>query len=407
MEERALIVHYHGGGFIAMSSYSHQDYSRKWARQTGFPILSVDYRLAPAFPYPTPMNDCWGAYQWAVEQSHTILGARPERIVVTGDSAGGACTASVTLRAIAEDYRIPDGVLMSYPALNLYRYAMLPSRLLAFRDNILPFAFLDMVIRAYVPEHLILAAKGEPLLSPGHAPEEWLRRFPPAYIGVGDADPLFHDSIQFAHRLHRLRRPLGLSIYRGFPHGYLSFSALMRQASKIITETGQQLTNLATGAYHSEMMFAGEPPIAAAAPSPADALHLVFCRDINYARPQLGQFRAWPNIPQPVRIRASFDFKASETLYLWRKRYLEIRDSFLFVWDSDQKQAELTGCYLLHQADIKHERSQPKYITITAHLPDAKTHATREATLTLWSDQIPLISEWVIALQAASQRYPS
>ena len=258
LADRALILHFHGGGFIAMSSYSHQDYSRQWARQTGLPILSVDYRLAPAFPYPTGVNDCWAAYVWACEHSHAVLGAPPHRIVVTGDSAGGGLTASVTLRAIRDGYRVPDGVLMSYPALNLYRYAMLPSRVLAFKDAILPFAFLDLVIRAYIPEHLILSAKEDPLLSPAHAPDDWLARFPPAFIGAGDVDPLYHDSIQFAHRLHRLRRPFGLSVYHGFPHGYLSFSALIKQAKKIIVETGHQLAALARGTFGPEMMFA--PP---------------------------------------------------------------------------------------------------------------------------------------------------
>lgn len=47
-----LIIHCHGGGFVAQSSNSHLVYLKHWARGLGVPILSVDYSLAPEAPYP-------------------------------------------------------------------------------------------------------------------------------------------------------------------------------------------------------------------------------------------------------------------------------------------------------------------------------------------------------------------
>ncbi|MBY0308878.1 MAG: alpha/beta hydrolase, partial [Phycisphaerales bacterium] len=402
--DRALIIHFHGGGFIAMSSYSHQDYSRRWAKQTGLPILSIDYRLAPAFPYPTPMNDCYAAYKWAVEHAHTHLGAQPSRFIVTGDSAGGACTASVALQAIANNYRIPDGLLLSYPALNLYRYAMLPSRLLAFKDCILPFAFLDMVIRVYIPEALVLRAKEEPFLSPAHAPDDWLSRFPPTYIGVGDEDPLYHDSIQFAHRLHRLRRTVSLSVYRGFPHGYLSFSALIKQATKIITETGHLLENLARGRIHTEMMFAPEPTTPQQAPSVADDYELLYCRELNYSRPHRNLFKKSPVLA--CTFEAHVSVKCSDTLHLWRKRYGEIRSGVLLLWSDESKKADFAGAYMLRRATLHHDASAPKYLTVNAHAPDARSMGTEEIALTLWTDDAPSTHAWHMALSRATDIPP-
>lgn len=46
------MIHIHGGGFVAMSSSSHQSYSRRWANELGIPIFSIDYRLAPEYAYP-------------------------------------------------------------------------------------------------------------------------------------------------------------------------------------------------------------------------------------------------------------------------------------------------------------------------------------------------------------------
>ena len=42
-----VIYHIHGGGFISMSSFVHQTYSRVWANNLNVPIISVDYGKAP------------------------------------------------------------------------------------------------------------------------------------------------------------------------------------------------------------------------------------------------------------------------------------------------------------------------------------------------------------------------
>ena len=59
VKDNALIIHVHGGGFVAMSSSSHQNYTRVWANDLGVPIISVDYRLAPESQYPAALNDVW------------------------------------------------------------------------------------------------------------------------------------------------------------------------------------------------------------------------------------------------------------------------------------------------------------------------------------------------------------
>lgn len=46
-ERKAIILHIHGGGFVAMSSGSHQNNTRVWANEIGIPVFSVDYRLSP------------------------------------------------------------------------------------------------------------------------------------------------------------------------------------------------------------------------------------------------------------------------------------------------------------------------------------------------------------------------
>lgn len=70
----AIVIHIHGGGFISMSSRSHQTYTRKWANQLKIPIFSIDYRLAPEFAYPAAVDDCWQAYNWILKNVYDLFG---------------------------------------------------------------------------------------------------------------------------------------------------------------------------------------------------------------------------------------------------------------------------------------------------------------------------------------------
>lgn len=77
----SLIMHYHGGkkilahiyvligGFIAMSSFAHETYLRRWAVDSNIPIVSVDYTLAPAAMFPTQIEECFAAYKWVVQNA--------------------------------------------------------------------------------------------------------------------------------------------------------------------------------------------------------------------------------------------------------------------------------------------------------------------------------------------------
>lgn len=60
------MIHIHGGGFVAMSSSSHQNYLIPWAKQLQIPVFSIDYRLAPEVQYPDILDDCINGYLWII-----------------------------------------------------------------------------------------------------------------------------------------------------------------------------------------------------------------------------------------------------------------------------------------------------------------------------------------------------
>eukprot|EP00048_Salpingoeca_helianthica_P006996 m.105208 g.105208 ORF g.105208 m.105208 type:complete len:902 (+) comp14194_c6_seq2:225-2930(+) len=236
----ALIVHFHGGGFVAHSSRSHEVYLRAWAQNIGVPILSVDYSLAPEAPYPAALDECYFAYTWALQNAH-LLGSTAERVVVCGDSAGGNLCTAVALRCAMEGVRMPDAVVASYPALNL-NWSPSPARLLSLFDPLLPQAILQSCVIAYVgmkPRTL------DPLLSPLVAPDDLLRKLPPMYILACGLDPLLDDALEFARRLMHLGKKYELRVVENAPHGVLNFrdlNAVTKGACHIVESWLKQAT---------------------------------------------------------------------------------------------------------------------------------------------------------------------
>uniref|UniRef100_A0A8C9ZXJ4 Hormone-sensitive lipase n=1 Tax=Sander lucioperca TaxID=283035 RepID=A0A8C9ZXJ4_SANLU len=142
-----LLIHFHGGGFVAQTSKSHEPYLKSWSQDLGVPILSVDYSLAPEAPFPRALEECFYAYCWAL-RNHHLLGWTGEKVCLAGDSAGGNLSVTTSMRAAAFGVRMPDGIVAVYPATLLTAYAS-PSRLLTLMDPLLPLSVLSRCLSAY------------------------------------------------------------------------------------------------------------------------------------------------------------------------------------------------------------------------------------------------------------------
>ncbi|KAM4580932.1 hormone-sensitive lipase isoform 1-T1 [Odontesthes bonariensis] len=142
-----LLIHFHGGGFVAQTSKSHEPYLKSWSQDLGVPILSVDYSLAPEAPFPRALEECFYAYCWAL-RNHHLLGWTGEKVCLAGDSAGGNLCLTTSMRASAFGVRMPDGIVVAYPATLLTAYAS-PSRLLTLMDPLLPLSVLSRCLSAY------------------------------------------------------------------------------------------------------------------------------------------------------------------------------------------------------------------------------------------------------------------
>ena len=145
-----LIVHFHGGGFVAQSSKSHELYLRSWSEYLNVPILSVDYSLAPEARYPRALEEGVFAYAWALMNLNK-LGTTGERIIVAGDSAGGNISLAMSLKVVSLGIRPPDSICVAYPCTYI-SIVPSPSRLLSVLDPVLPFGILISCLCAYTGE---------------------------------------------------------------------------------------------------------------------------------------------------------------------------------------------------------------------------------------------------------------
>ena len=83
----------HGGGYVIGKAAQDDALCRRYARELGATVASVDYRLAPDHPYPAPLEDCYSALTWLAR----LPSVDPSRVAIGGASAGGGLAAALAL----------------------------------------------------------------------------------------------------------------------------------------------------------------------------------------------------------------------------------------------------------------------------------------------------------------------
>jgi acetyl esterase/lipase len=112
-----------------MNPRTNDDKLFAWAGKTGLPILSIDYRKAPEYPYPYALHEALDVYKTIVASRGRCIGLSGgfvPRIVVTGDSAGGNLAAGLMIMIIEYNLKnpsavlpVPEGLVLVYPNLSL------------------------------------------------------------------------------------------------------------------------------------------------------------------------------------------------------------------------------------------------------------------------------------------------
>ncbi|MCI6959827.1 MAG: alpha/beta hydrolase [Oscillospiraceae bacterium] len=96
---RTGVVFLHGGGFVGGSRTQFAKICRRLSADGPTACLSLDYRLAPEYNFPAPVQDAVEAFRWLMQAT----GLAAERIVLAGGSPGG-CIAALAVLSGAEQH---------------------------------------------------------------------------------------------------------------------------------------------------------------------------------------------------------------------------------------------------------------------------------------------------------------
>ncbi|MBK0326654.1 alpha/beta hydrolase [Rhodobacteraceae bacterium F11138] len=201
------VMYFHGGGFVVGGLDSHDDICADMCLQTGYRVVSVDYRLAPEHPHPAAFQDSWTATCWAEKEYR-------EPLVLVGDSAGGNLAAAVAHHARGRLDRILGQTLI-YPGLggdvNAGSYVEHAEAPLLQRAQVLQSAELR-VANGVVP-------KGDPTFAPLQDVD--FSNLPPTVVVSAQCDPLCDDGREYCERITAAGGQARWICETGLVHGYL------------------------------------------------------------------------------------------------------------------------------------------------------------------------------------------
>jgi acetyl esterase len=218
-----VCLYIHGGGWWQGNLTLVDPECRYLAQGAGCVVVSVAYRLAPEHPFPIPLEDCYAALCWVAENADR-LDIDPDRIAVTGGSAGGNLSAALALltrdrggpRLIAQVLVVPATDLSwSQPSIDALD-----------ESHGLTKSHLQYCVSAYVGEH---GDPRNPLISPLYAD---LHDLPPALIITAEYDPLRDDGEAYGHRLQEAGVPAIVHCLPGMMHGTFVFTKLVPEVAE-------------------------------------------------------------------------------------------------------------------------------------------------------------------------------
>jgi acetyl esterase len=218
-EAAPVILQYHGGGWVLGDLDTHAPVCAEMARQTGYTVVSVDYRLAPEHAFPTAYHDCLDAMLW-LAGSPAEIGHKVEGIILAGDSAGGALAAACAQRA-AERANSPVLALCSfYGALDMNAEG---GSMAEFAQGyLLEAGGYDGMLTAYFPDPSHRASvEASPLNW-----DQWAKH-PPALIYACEYDPLRDQSRAYAARLALAGVAVRYRESKGHIHGSVGLRQVM------------------------------------------------------------------------------------------------------------------------------------------------------------------------------------
>jgi acetyl esterase len=227
------VVYFHGGGWVIGTLDSTDAICRMLANRAACKVVSVDYRLAPESKFPEAIDDCYAALNW-VRNNADELGVDPDRLAVSGDSAGGNLAAALAIKARDEGGPALRFQLLVYPVTD-HRFDTV-----SYRDNGEGYLLTTDMMRWFWDHYLGPSTDDDHhLVSPLRA--EDLTGLPPAMVITAEYDPLRDEGEAYAARLAEAGVPVTHKRYDGQIHAFWQMPGLFPAAYQAADDAAAEL----------------------------------------------------------------------------------------------------------------------------------------------------------------------
>ncbi|PYI35323.1 hypothetical protein BP00DRAFT_252621 [Aspergillus indologenus CBS 114.80] len=235
---RGPAIFHVGGGMIQCTVDLFDKELALQVEKSNMPIFSVDYRLAPECPQPTPLEDCYAGLAWLHRQAAQFR-VDNSRIALMGESAGGCLVAGIAMLARDRGLSPPLAKQALFnPMLDdkntVPNPALEPFATWTYEDNLTGWtALLGQDI-------------GTDNVSPYAAPARAtnLEGLPPTYIDVGELDIFRDEAIAFAAKIAAANISLELHVYPGLPHVFEIYAPDCEPSQRALENRSKFLASL-------------------------------------------------------------------------------------------------------------------------------------------------------------------
>jgi monoterpene epsilon-lactone hydrolase len=212
-----VLLYFHGGGYAAGSISTHRAQVSQMVMLSGIKALIIEYRLAPEYKYPAPIEDAVLAYDWLLKNNYL-----PKHIAFGGDSAGGGLTLATLLYLRDQNKPLSKCAICLSPWTDL----TLSGESQVTKEKLDPMLVKE-AFPLWVGNYLGDADPRSPYASPLFAD---LHGLPPIYIQVGSDELLLDDSTRFAQKAKEAGVNVSIDIYSGYFHVFQAFFLVLRTA---------------------------------------------------------------------------------------------------------------------------------------------------------------------------------
>ncbi len=227
-----VVVFFHGGGWVICSLDTHDNVARAICRDASAVVVSVDYRMAPEFRFPTAAYDCLAATEW-VAANATALGVDARRLAVCGDSAGGNLGAAVTHMA-----RDAGGPAVTFAAL-IYPVVDMTATGGSWDDNGTGYFLESDGMEWFMSHYLSMGDRASALASPLLHTD--LSGLPACFIATCEFDLLRDQGEAYVAALRDSGVHVEAKRYDGLIHGAVTMTGVLDLGRTLVADVGAQL----------------------------------------------------------------------------------------------------------------------------------------------------------------------